>query len=42
LGYPGEDINEMAVDAAASFFNGHSPYAPSIAEYKEMVREIVG
>lgn len=42
MNYPQKDIDEMAVDAAASFFNGHSPYAPSIAEYKEMVREIIG
>jgi len=42
MNYPEQDINEMAVDAAASFFNARCEYAPSIAEYKEMVREILG
>jgi 4-hydroxybutyrate dehydrogenase len=42
LGYAGGDIDEMANDAANSFFNATSPYHPSPAEYKVMIREIMG
>jgi alcohol dehydrogenase class IV len=37
LGYPAADVDEMARDAAGSFFNGSSPYPPTTAEYKEMI-----
>jgi alcohol dehydrogenase class IV len=42
LGYPVTDVDELAGDAAGSFFNGPSPYSPSTAEYKEMILEIAG
>ena len=42
LGYPGGDLDEMAADAAASFFNLRSPYRPSVADFKAMIGEILG
>ena len=42
LGYPEGDLDEMAQDAAASFFNLRSRYRPSAAEYKDMLRQIIG
>lgn len=42
LGYAGGDLDEMAEDAASSFFNGRSPYRPTVAEYKAMLTEILG
>jgi len=42
LGYAGGDIDEMANDAADSFFNATSPYHPTPAEYKIMIQKIMG
>src|SRR5258708_2327466 len=42
LGYPAGDLDEMAEDAAQSFFNLRSPYRPTTAEYKDMISEIIG
>jgi 4-hydroxybutyrate dehydrogenase len=42
LGYPEGDSDEMANDAADSFFNATSPHPPTPAEYKVMIREIMG
>ena len=42
LGYPDADHDEMAADAARSFFNAASPYHPTPAEYKAMIRTIMG
>lgn len=42
LGYPAADIDELAADAAGSFFNAPSPYHPTTAEYKEMIQQIMG
>jgi 4-hydroxybutyrate dehydrogenase len=42
LGYPVADLDEMALDAANSFFNASSPYHPTPAEYKAMIQEIMG
>jgi 4-hydroxybutyrate dehydrogenase len=41
LGYPGGDLDEMAADAAASFFNLRSPYKPTVADFKAMIGEIL-
>jgi alcohol dehydrogenase class IV len=42
LGYPNGDLDEMAHDAANSYFNHTSPYHPTPADYKMMIAEIVG
>lgn len=42
LDYPQGDVDEMAADAANSFFNALSPYRPTAAEYKVMIQEIMG
>jgi len=42
LGYPDADLDEMANDAANSFFNAGSPQRPTPAEYKEMIQEMKG
>jgi 4-hydroxybutyrate dehydrogenase len=42
LGYPAGDLDEMAADAAQSFFNLRSPYRPTEAEFKTMIAEILG
>lgn len=42
LGYPPGDLDEMAADAAASFFNLRSPYRPTAADFKTMIGEILG
>ncbi len=41
LGYPSGDLDEMAGDAAASFFNLKSPYRPTVADFKSMIGEIL-
>jgi len=42
LGYGQGNLDEMAEDAAASFFNLRSPYKPTAAEYKDMLRQVLG
>ena len=42
LGYAKQDIDEMAEDAAASFFNATSPKLPSRAEYADLIRAALG
>ena len=42
IGYPDGDRDEMAEDAAKSFFNAWSPHPPTQAEYKALIREIMG
>ena len=42
LSYPNGDLDEMANDAAKSFFNDASPYRPAPAEYKIMIQQIMG
>jgi 4-hydroxybutyrate dehydrogenase len=40
LGYPDGDLDEMADDAAKSFFNATTPYHPTPADYKMMIQEM--
>ena len=42
LGYGQGNLDEMAEDAAQSFFNLRSPYKPTISEYKDMLRQVLG
>ncbi|HKT18496.1 MAG TPA: iron-containing alcohol dehydrogenase [Stellaceae bacterium] len=42
LGYNDPDFDDMAADCAKSHFLGRSPYRPSAAEFKSMLRTIVG
>ena len=42
LGYSKQDIDEMAEDAAESFFNGTSPKLPSRVQYAELIRAALG
>jgi alcohol dehydrogenase class IV len=42
VGYPDGDRDEMADDAAKSFFNTWSPHAPTSAEYKALIQEMMG
>jgi alcohol dehydrogenase class IV len=42
MGYPVGDLDEMAQDAARSFFNATTPYHPTEKEYKLILREITG
>lgn len=42
IGYPDGDRDEMADDAANSFFNAWSPHHPTLAEYKALIQEIMG
>jgi len=42
LGYPDGDRDEMADDAAKSFFNSRSPHPPTSEEYKALIQEIMG
>jgi len=42
LGYKDGDLDDMAADAAKSHFLGRSPYRPSVAEFKTMIRTVVG
>lgn len=42
LGYSKQDIDEMAEDAAESFFNGTCPKVPSREEYAELIRDALG
>jgi len=42
LGYPAGDLDEMAQDAAQSWFNARSPYRPNVEEYKAMIRTVLG
>jgi alcohol dehydrogenase class IV len=42
IGYPDGDRDEMAEDAARSFFNAWSPHPPTAAEYKALIQEMMG
>jgi len=42
IGYPDGDRDEMADDAAKSFFNAWSPHRPTQAEYKTLIQEMMG
>jgi len=42
LGYGDFDLDEAAEDSSKSYFNASSPYHPTQAEYKEMIREFMG
>jgi alcohol dehydrogenase class IV len=42
IGYPDGDRNEMADDAAKSFFNIWSPHPPTVGEYKALIQEMMG
>jgi len=42
IGYPDADRDEMADDAAKSFFNVWSPHPPTQAEYKTLIQEMMG
>ncbi len=41
LGYGDFDLDEAVEDSAGSFFNASSPYHPTPAEYKAMIREFM-
>ncbi len=41
IGYPDGDRDEMADDAAKSFFNTWSPHPPTSAEYKALIQEVM-
>jgi 4-hydroxybutyrate dehydrogenase len=42
IGYPDGDRDEMADDAARSFFNAWSPHSLTSAEYKALIQEMMG
>jgi alcohol dehydrogenase class IV len=42
IGYPDGDRDEMADDAAESFFNAWSPHPPTSSEYKALIQEVMG
>ena len=42
IGHPDGDRDEMAEDAAKSFFNAWSPHPPTQAEYKALIQEMMG
>ncbi len=42
IGYPDGDRDEMADDAAKSFFSAWSPHHPTQAEYKALIQEMMG
>jgi 4-hydroxybutyrate dehydrogenase len=42
IGYPDGDRDEMADDAAKSFFNAWSPHAPTSVEYEALIQEMMG
>ena len=42
LGYRGGDLDDMAADCARSHFLGRSPYRPSQAEFKTLLRTVMG
>ncbi len=42
IGHPDGDRDEMAEDAAKSFFNVWSPHSPTQAEYKALIQEMMG
>lgn len=42
LGFKGGDLDEMAADAHASFFNEHAPYHPGTDDYKALIKEALG
>jgi alcohol dehydrogenase class IV len=42
MGYKVGDLDEMAADSVASYFNKASPYQPSQAEYKAMLMALLG
>jgi 4-hydroxybutyrate dehydrogenase len=41
LGYRGGDLDDMAADCAKSHFLGRSPYRPSQAEFKTLLRTVM-
>jgi alcohol dehydrogenase class IV len=42
LGYKGGDLEELATDSHKSFFNVTAPFHPSVAEYRDLVEEVLG
>ena len=42
LGYSKQDVDEMAEDAARSFFNGTCPKLPSRDQYADLIRAALG
>jgi 4-hydroxybutyrate dehydrogenase len=42
LGYKGGDLEELAADSHKSFFNATAPFHPSVAEYRDLVEEVLG
>jgi 4-hydroxybutyrate dehydrogenase len=40
VGYGPDDLDEMAQDAAGSFFNLRSPYRPTVSEYRTMIADL--
>ncbi len=42
LGFKGGELDEMAKDAHASFFNERAPYHPSVDEYRTIITEALG
>lgn len=42
LGYRDPDFDDMAADCAKSHFLGRSPYRPNAAEFKDMLRTVMG
>ena len=41
LGYGQADLEELATDALASFFNAASPYRPTSDEYKDILQSLM-
>lgn len=42
LGYEAGDIDEMAADCAASYFNARSAYRPNQGDFRAMLRDALG
>ncbi len=42
LGYEGGDLDDIAADCAKSHFLGRSPYRPTQAEFKALLRTVMG
>jgi alcohol dehydrogenase class IV len=42
LGYKDPDFDDIAADCAKSYFLARSPYHPSAAEFKDMLRTVMG
>lgn len=42
LGYGDADLDEMTTDVVGSFFNAPSPYRPTRAEYRSILKELLG